>query len=90
MVEPVISNLEDLHLPRWMYQGWWLSNSPQKHISLVEIMSLDNILYDLGRIASKAHIQIPCSGLDVWILDVRTRSNSTVLTSTDQTVERAG
>lgn len=34
-------------------------------------MSLDNILYDLNRIASEAHDPIPFEGLDVWVLGVR-------------------
>jgi hypothetical protein len=63
-----------------------VSSSPEAYITLVRTMSLDGILYDVGRIASKAYIQIPCMGLDVWILVVRIRSESVTI-RTDQTVE---
>jgi hypothetical protein len=49
-------------------------------------MTLDNILYDMGRIALRAHNPIPFKGLEIWVLEVRATLTRGIAGS-DQTLE---
>jgi hypothetical protein len=61
-------------------------DSLRARIMLPRNMTLDNILYDMGRIALRAHNPIPFKGLEIWVLEVRATLTRGIAGS-DQTLE---